>query len=48
MRILPQKDWLDASHLLIYHGRALCIARKPLCQQCPLASNLCPSAFTFA
>lgn len=48
MRILPQKDWLDASHLLIYHGRALCIARKPLCQQCPLANNLCPSAFTFA
>lgn len=48
MRILPQKDWLDASHLMIYHGRALCVARKPLCQQCPLARNLCPSAFTFA
>jgi endonuclease-3 len=45
MRILPQKDWLDASHLIIYHGRALCVARKPLCQSCPLASNLCPSAF---
>ncbi|HEV2583534.1 MAG TPA: endonuclease III [Ktedonobacteraceae bacterium] len=44
MRILPRKDWLDASHLMIYHGRALCLARKPLCAQCDLA-RLCPSAF---
>lgn len=44
MRILPRHDWLDASHLKIYHGRALCLARKPLCAKCALAS-LCPSAF---
>lgn len=46
MRIVPRKDWLDLSHLMIYHGRAICIARKPLCEQCTLA-KLCPSAFTF-
>jgi endonuclease-3 len=43
MRIIPEKDWLDLSHMLIYHGRAICDARKPLCAQCTLAS-LCPSA----
>ncbi|HEV7237220.1 MAG TPA: endonuclease III [Ktedonobacteraceae bacterium] len=45
MRIVPQQDWLDLSHLLIYHGRAICDARKPRCTQCTLAA-LCPSAFT--
>ncbi len=44
MRIIPQQDWLDLSHLLIFHGRAVCNARKPLCAQCTLASR-CPSAF---
>jgi endonuclease III len=44
MRLVPQKDWLNLSHLLIYHGRAICLARKPLCEQCTLA-QLCPSAF---
>ncbi|HLZ61270.1 MAG TPA: endonuclease III [Ktedonosporobacter sp.] len=43
MRIIPQKDWLDLSHLLIYHGRAICASRKPLCAQCTI-SHLCPSA----
>lgn len=43
MRIIPQQDWLDLSHLLIFHGRAICDARKPLCAQCTLAM-LCPSA----
>ncbi len=47
MRLVPQKDWLDLSHLMIYHGRALCLARKPLCEQCTLA-RLCPSALTAA
>jgi endonuclease-3 len=46
MRIVPRKDWLDLSHLMIYHGRAICIARKPLCEKCTLV-KLCPSAFTF-
>ena len=44
MRLVPRQDWLDLSHLLIYHGRAICQARKPLCQQCAL-TKLCPSAF---
>lgn len=43
MRIIPHKDWLDLSHLLIFHGRAICDARKPLCGQCTLA-HICPSA----
>lgn len=43
MRIIPQQDWFDLSHLLIYHGRAICNARKPLCAQCTLTA-LCPAA----
>jgi len=42
MDTLPREDWLDFSHLLIYHGRAVCQARKPLCAECSLAS-LCPT-----
>ena len=42
MALLPQRDWLDLSHLLIYHGRAVCQARKPLCETCALAP-LCPT-----
>lgn len=44
MRITPQQDWLDLSHLLIFHGRAICMARKPQCARCTL-NHLCPSAF---
>ncbi|HLI91348.1 MAG TPA: endonuclease III [Ktedonobacteraceae bacterium] len=44
MRIVPQEEWLNLSHMLILHGRAICIARKPLCEKCALAP-LCPSAF---
>lgn len=47
MRIIPQQDWLDLSHLLIFHGRAICMARKPLCARCTL-NHLCPSAFVEA
>jgi endonuclease-3 len=42
MAALPRRDWLDFSHLVIYHGRAVCQARKPLCGQCMLA-ELCPT-----
>ena len=44
MRLVPRQDWLDLSHLMIFHGRAICQSRKPLCQQCTL-TKLCPSAF---
>ncbi len=44
MRIIPHEEWLNISHMLIFHGRAICDARKPLCEQCTL-STLCPSAF---
>ncbi len=42
MALLPQDDWLDFSHLLIAHGRAVCQARRPLCEQCSLV-QLCPT-----
>lgn len=41
MKILPRQDWIDFSHLLIWHGRKRCIARKPDCIQCEVAS-ICP------
>ena len=43
MALIPQPDWERMSIHLIYHGRAVCDARKPLCEQCDLA-DLCPSA----
>jgi len=43
MHIIPKKDWIDFSHLLIHHGRAICIARRPKCPECPV-NKLCPSA----
>ncbi len=42
MALLPQTDWLDLSHMLIMHGRAVCQARKPMCETCALAP-LCPT-----
>ncbi|HYP52334.1 MAG TPA: endonuclease III [Pyrinomonadaceae bacterium] len=44
--LVPQRDWIDFSHLLIAHGRKVCKARTPLCAECVL-KDLCPSAFTF-
>ncbi len=43
MRLLPQPDWENWSIRLIYHGRAVCKARKPQCSDCSLA-DLCPGA----
>jgi endonuclease-3 len=43
IRLLPQPEWENWSIRLIYHGRAICQARKPLCEDCVLA-DLCPSA----
>ncbi|MHB8880957.1 MAG: endonuclease III [Thermodesulfovibrionales bacterium] len=42
MKAAPQKDWARLSHLLIYHGRRVCQARKPKHQECVLA-DICPS-----
>lgn len=36
MKIIPENHWILFSHQLIHHGRALCIARKPKCNECPL------------
>jgi len=36
MKVLPQEKWIDFPLQLIYHGRALCVARKPKCSECPL------------
>lgn len=43
MAITPREDWIDLSHLLIFHGRRLCNARKPDCANCVL-NDICPSA----
>ena len=43
MRLFPRDDWALLSHLLIFHGRRVCIARRPKCGECVLA-DLCPSA----
>ena len=43
MKVIPQAKWIDFSHQIIHHGRALCIARKPKCADCPL-ENLCHAA----
>ena len=43
IEIVPPEEWILWSHLLIFHGRATCTARKPDCNNCCLAA-LCPSA----
>jgi endonuclease-3 len=43
MKIIPQNRWIDYSHQIIHHGRALCIARRPKCAECPL-ENICHAA----
>ena len=43
MKIIPQARWIDFSHQIIHHGRALCTARSPKCLNCPLES-VCHSA----
>ena len=42
MKLVPREEWTLFSHLLISHGRALCIARKPRCEGCGVFT-LCPT-----
>jgi endonuclease-3 len=42
MKLVPQADWQNLSIRLIFHGRAVCTARSPKCNGCPIA-DLCPS-----
>ena len=39
--ILPRERWSHAHHLIIFHGRRCCAARKPACERCPLDGALC-------
>jgi endonuclease-3 len=41
MELIPRKDWTMFSHRMIFHGRQVCAARKPLCDNCAL-STVCP------
>jgi endonuclease-3 len=43
MHLIPRERWFDFTYVLIDHGRALCIARRPLCEQCPV-NYLCPAS----
>lgn len=44
MPLVPKKDWVIFSHLLIAHGRKICKARNPLCDEC-VVEKYCPSSF---
>jgi endonuclease-3 len=46
MEIVPKAQWERITDLLIFHGRNICVARKPKCNICIL-NKICPSAFTF-
>jgi endonuclease-3 len=42
-RLVPKPDWARFPHLLIWHGRRVCIARRPRCERC-VVSGLCPAS----
>jgi len=44
IELVPRKDWVIFSHLLIYHGRKICKARNPSCAEC-VVEKLCPSSY---
>lgn len=43
MDIFPNEEWVKLTHMIIDHGRAICIARRPQCQNCIL-THVCPSS----
>jgi len=46
INIVPREKWMRITDLLIFHGRRVCVAKKPKCDACVL-NKICPSAFTF-
>jgi endonuclease-3 len=46
MQLTPKEKWMELTDLLIFHGRQICMAKKPQCQICIL-NKICPSVFTF-
>ncbi len=40
-RVLPKKEWIEFSHRMIYHGRSICSARRPVCDECSM-KKFCP------
>jgi endonuclease-3 len=44
IELVLKKDWIDFSHLMIYHGRRVCKARNPQCDSC-VVEPYCPSSF---
>ncbi len=46
MKIVPKSYWMKITDLLIFHGRRICVAKKPKCGMCIL-NKICPSAFKF-
>ena len=44
--LLPESEWSAFSHAILFHGRAVCQAKKPACDRC-IVNDLCPSAFRF-
>lgn len=47
MKTIPKDRWMRFTDLLIFHGRRICIAKKPKCENCIL-NKVCPSAFKFS
>lgn len=47
MAVIPGESWIEIAHLLIWHGRRMCTARRPDCPNCTL-NDICPSAFMTA
>jgi endonuclease-3 len=43
MRLIPRDRWFDFTYVMIDHGRAICVARRPRCEDCPV-SHLCPAS----
>jgi endonuclease-3 len=41
MTLIPESDWILFGHAMIFHGRRVCIARKPKCSTCPIVND-CP------